>query len=88
MKNSNGGIFKNVETNVTGTLEDHFHIILDQTSEQLHKMNVKILPNELMTSVAKQISNMLSLGLLKLIGYRNNELDIYTEDLPKECSND
>lgn len=88
MKDSNGGIFKNVETNTIGTLEDHFHIILDQTSEHLHKMNVKILPNELMTSVAKQLSNMLSLGLLKLIGYRNNELDIYTEDLPKECSND
>lgn len=88
MKDNTGGIFKNVETNVTGTLEDHFNIILNQTTQHLHNMNVKILPTELLTSVAKQLNNMLSLGILKLIGYRNNELDIYTNDLPKECIND
>lgn len=88
MKDNNGGIFKNVETNIIGTMEDHFNIILSETTTKFKSMGIKYTPTELLNAVAKQLSNMLSLGLLKLIGYRNNKLDIYTDDLPKECIND
>lgn len=87
-KDVTGGLFKNIETNIIGTMEDHFNIILNETTTKFKSMDIKYTPTELLNAVAKQLNNMLSLGILKLIGYRNNELDIYTDDLPKECSND